>query len=149
MSNPTDIAPSVLIVDDDRDALELSRHLVLRAAPAATVCIACSVEAAKTHLLGLEAAPAAPPSIVLLDLYLRESDGCEVLSWIRERPMLAHIKVVMLTTSDDPKDLKRCTDLGAHAYLIKYPNHAVMACILHEACSRSQSQQVPPKPAVT
>jgi len=59
------------------------------------------------------------PGVVFLDLKLPRLAGDDVLAWIRQREDLAFIMVVVLTSSEDPEDLKRAYRLGANSYLVK------------------------------
>ncbi|MGH7969142.1 MAG: response regulator, partial [Limisphaerales bacterium] len=45
--------------------------------------------------------------------------GLEVLAWLRARPMLKRLPVIMLTSSLLPGDINRAYDLGANSYLVK------------------------------
>ncbi len=57
------------------------------------------------------------PDLVLLDLSMPEMDGHQVLVQIRERS--PDTKVVILTVSDEDRDLHRAIEAGAHGYLLK------------------------------
>lgn len=59
------------------------------------------------------------PDLILLDLNLPKKDGREVLSEIKKDPELKRIPVVILTTSEDEKDIFRAYDLHANAYVKK------------------------------
>lgn len=59
------------------------------------------------------------PAVVLLDIKMPRMDGIEVLEAIRNDENLKYIPVVMLTTSREAPDLKRCYDLGVNAYVVK------------------------------
>ncbi|MDP9349733.1 MAG: response regulator, partial [Gemmatimonadota bacterium] len=59
------------------------------------------------------------PGLVLLDVKLPRRSGHEVLEWIRAKPVLRRIPVVVLTSSDVPDDRNRAYDLGASSYLVK------------------------------
>lgn len=59
------------------------------------------------------------PSLVLLDLKMPLRDGFEVLTWIRGRPELARVPVLVLTLSDRREDIKRAYDSGANSFLVK------------------------------
>ncbi|MEO0324900.1 MAG: response regulator [Myxococcota bacterium] len=59
------------------------------------------------------------PALVLLDINLPGVDGHEVLARIRTRAGIAGVPVVMLSTSSDPTEVRRCYEAGANAYLVK------------------------------
>ncbi len=63
---------------------------------------------------------AAPrPSLILLDLNMPNVNGTEFLAQLRNEPELNSIPVVILTTSDDERDIAASYALGANAYLVK------------------------------
>ena len=63
---------------------------------------------------------AAPrPSLILLDLNMPNVNGTEFLEQLRDEPALSSIPVVILTTSDDERDIAASYALGANAYLVK------------------------------
>ncbi|MDZ4769166.1 MAG: response regulator [Chloroflexota bacterium] len=59
------------------------------------------------------------PDIILLDLNLPRKNGREVLQEIKEDDVLRRIPVVVLTTSDDEKDILATYDLHANCYITK------------------------------
>lgn len=59
------------------------------------------------------------PSIILLDLNLPGTDGREVLREIKTDKRLRTIPVIVLTTSDDERDIQYCYNSGANSYLHK------------------------------
>lgn len=59
------------------------------------------------------------PAIILLDLNLPGTDGKEVLAELKASPELRRIPVVVLTTSNDPRDIDKCYALGANSYVEK------------------------------
>jgi len=59
------------------------------------------------------------PAVLLLDIKMPRMDGIEVLLAIRSDPRIKTIPVVMLTSSREEPDLKRCYELGANAYVVK------------------------------
>jgi CheY-like chemotaxis protein len=73
------------------------------------------------------AAPAPPrPSrdelanfVVLLDLKMPRVDGFEVLRRLKESPSTAALPVIVLTTTDDPREIERCYELGCNVYITK------------------------------
>lgn len=70
------------------------------------------------------------PYLVLLDLKLPLRNGLEVLEWIRARPELATLHVVVLTSSAEQRDLARARALGARHYFVKPPRAKTLADVL-------------------
>lgn len=59
------------------------------------------------------------PAVLLLDIKMPRMDGIEVLEAVRRDDMLKTLPVVMLTSSREDPDLKRCYALGVNAYVVK------------------------------
>lgn len=62
------------------------------------------------------------PALMLLDLNMPGTDGREVLQELKADPVLRKIPVVVLTTSNDTRDIERCYDIGANSYVHKPVN---------------------------
>jgi two-component system, chemotaxis family, response regulator Rcp1 len=59
------------------------------------------------------------PQLMLLDLHMPRLDGHSVLRRVRATQAWQALRVVMLTTSDDPQDRRRCLEAGADGYVLK------------------------------
>ena len=59
------------------------------------------------------------PVLVLLDIKMPRVDGVEVLRQLKADPRTALIPVIMLTTTDDPREIQRCYELGCSVYVTK------------------------------
>lgn len=59
------------------------------------------------------------PQVILLDLKLPKIDGLQVLERLRAEPETRHIPVVVLTSSNEERDIIRSYDLGANSYVRK------------------------------
>src|SRR6478672_2236577 len=59
------------------------------------------------------------PHLVLLDLKLPKMDGFQVLQWIRTSAHLPGLRVVVLTSSDNIRDVNLAYSLGANSFLVK------------------------------
>ena len=57
--------------------------------------------------------------VVLLDLKMPRVDGFEVLRRLKESPRTATVPVIVLTTTDDPREIARCYELGCNVYICK------------------------------
>ena len=64
-------------------------------------------------------AQVAAPDIVLLDLNLPLRNGYTVLAELKHDPELKVVPVVVLTSTTDPREISRCYELGANAYIVK------------------------------
>ena len=62
------------------------------------------------------------PAILLLDIKMPRMDGIEVLEAIRNDDRLKTLPIVMLTSSREEPDLKKCYTLGVNAYVVKPVN---------------------------
>jgi len=61
--------------------------------------------------------------LVLLDIRMPKMDGIEVLRRIKEDAVLHPLPVIMLTTTNDPREIKECYDLGCNSYVTKPVNY--------------------------
>jgi CheY-like chemotaxis protein len=59
------------------------------------------------------------PYLLLLDIRMPKLDGVEVLRQLKDDPELRKIPVIMLTTTDDPREVERCHALGCSNYIVK------------------------------
>jgi two-component system response regulator len=59
------------------------------------------------------------PEVVLLDLKLPKIDGLEVLRRIRSEPLTQRLAVVILTSSNEERDIISGYNLGANSYIRK------------------------------
>src|SRR5205823_3148324 len=57
--------------------------------------------------------------LLLLDIRMPKVDGIEVLRQIKADPKLRNMPVIMLTTTDDPREVGRCHALGCNNYIVK------------------------------
>lgn len=57
--------------------------------------------------------------VVLLDVNMPRVGGVEVLKRIKADPATASIPIIMLTTTDDPREIERCYEYGCNLYITK------------------------------
>jgi len=59
------------------------------------------------------------PLLLLLDINMPRVDGVEVLRQLKTDPKTLDIPVIVLTTTDDPREVKRCYEMGCSSYVTK------------------------------
>jgi CheY-like chemotaxis protein len=59
------------------------------------------------------------PDIILLDLNMPEITGIEFLKIVKNNSKIKHIPIIVLTTSNNDKDIKECYKLGVSSYVLK------------------------------
>ncbi|MFY0604031.1 MAG: response regulator [Flavobacteriaceae bacterium] len=59
------------------------------------------------------------PDFILLDLNMPKMDGIEFLKKLKTTPTLKFIPIMVLSTSNNYNDVKRCYEIGASGYIIK------------------------------
>lgn len=112
--------PPILMVEDDRDDLELTQ-LALREAKVANPLLVARDGVEALELLFGDGAGSAPvrPVVVLLDLKLPRVDGLQVLERIRGDARTRDLPVVVLTSSDEEEDRHRSYALHVNSYVRK------------------------------
>lgn len=71
-------------------------------------------------------------ALAFFDLRMPTTDGLQLLRWVRSRPELARLKVIIITADNDPEEIQRVREAGADGYFTKYPSPAKLAAILAE-----------------
>ena len=61
--------------------------------------------------------------LLLLDIHMPQVDGVEVLRQLKQDPELRKIPVIVLTTTDDPREVQRCHVIGCSSYVVKPVNY--------------------------
>jgi len=57
--------------------------------------------------------------LILLDLNLPDMSGIDILEKVKSNVHAKRLPVVILTTTDDEREIQRCYDLGANVYITK------------------------------
>lgn len=76
-----------------------------------------------------------PPKLILLDLKLPKVDGLEVLKILKEDPAKNSIPIVMLTSSNEERDIVESYKLGANSYIVKPINSEKFINTVHQVGS--------------
>lgn len=109
----------LLVEDDPGDVLMTKEAFEDHRVPNRVSVVGDGVSALEFLRKQGEFEDAPTPDLVLLDLNLPKMDGLEVLAVAKGDPMLRHIPVVVLTTSDAQEDVVGSYSLHANAYVTK------------------------------
>ena len=112
----TDTTKMILLVEDDPDHELLTIRALKKSNIANDVRVARDGEEAINLLYGENAIQ---PQVILLDLKLPKVDGLEVLRRIRTSDVTRMLPVVVLTSSDEERDVVRSYQLGVNSYIRK------------------------------
>lgn len=117
--NESDEVTILLVEDDEVDARAVKRAFKQRNIGNPIVHARDGVEALE-HLKGTEGRPRLPrPYLILLDLNMPRMNGLEFLTTIRADSELKNSIVIVLTTSDDDRDVVRAYGSGVAGYVLK------------------------------
>lgn len=108
--------PSVLLVDDDLDWIEMFRTVFPHSVPGSRLYIATSGE---TALRKLREGLIPRPYVVVLDLKMPGMGGIEVLAKLRANAEHKDDPIYVWSASDDPEDIQEARRLGVSGYLVK------------------------------
>jgi len=121
----------ILIVDDERDLLELLQFNLAKAG--------YETSTASNGRQALESLSLRTPDLILLDVMLPELSGTEVAGRVRANPATAHIPIIMLTAKGEDVDQIVGLAVGADDYVTKpFSNKVLLARI--EAVLRRSSK---------
>jgi CheY-like chemotaxis protein len=112
----------ILLVEDDDGHANLVERNLRRAGIANGIARLKDGQDALDYLHGVGACTSNKPShplLLLLDIKMPRVDGMEVLRQVKSNPQTALIPVIMLTTTDDPREIQRCYELGCSVYITK------------------------------
>jgi CheY-like chemotaxis protein len=124
----------ILVADDDAQDTMLVKMAVERASLNLKLESVGDGEEAINYLLGKshfadrQAHPF--PKMLLLDLKMPRLSGFDVLDFVRREPALRQLPVVIFSSSDDPKDIRRAYEGGANSYLCKPHSNDDLSALL-------------------
>jgi CheY-like chemotaxis protein len=112
----------ILLAEDDDGHASLIQRNLKRAGVMNHVVRVRDGQEALDYIQGQGATASRTPNVpllLLLDINMPKVDGVGVLQAIKADPATAQIPVIMLTTTDDPREVDRCYQLGCSVYITK------------------------------
>ena len=122
----------IMVVEDSDEDFETVRDAARRSGFPHNIVRATSGDECMRLLREPQQGRYAMPLLVILDLNTPNDDGREVLREIRADTKLKTLPVVVLSGSDNPRDLQFCYGFGANAYHVKPVDHALHLQVLQE-----------------
>ena len=113
---------TILLAEDDDGHASLIQRNLKRAGVANQVVRVRDGQEALDYIRGQSGYASRPPGaplLLLLDIKMPRVDGVGVLQAIKADPATAQVPVIMLTTTDDPREVDRCYELGCSVYITK------------------------------
>ena len=143
MSNPV----TIIMIEDDEGHARLIERNIRRSGVNNEIVPFTNGTAAMDYLFGQDGAGAhrkGEALLVLLDLNLPDMTGIDILKRVKENRYLKSIPVVVLTTTDDSHEIKRCYELGCNVYISKPVNYESFANAIRQLGLFFSVIQVPP-----
>ena len=119
----------IVMIEDDEGHARLIEKNIRRAGILNDIRHFTDGGSALAHLFDAPDGPARNgPAMILLDLNLPDMSGTDILARIKGSDGPAkRTPVVVLTTTDDAREIQRCYDLGANVYITKPVNYESFA----------------------
>lgn len=113
---------TIIMVEDDEGHARLIEKNIRRAGVANEIVPFTNGTDALAYLFGEDGTGAVNKGrqlLVLLDLNLPDMTGIDILERVKANEHTRRSPVVVLTTTDDQREIQRCYDLGANVYITK------------------------------
>jgi CheY-like chemotaxis protein len=146
MSNPV----TIIMIEDDEGHARLIERNIRRSGVNNEIVPFTNGTAAVNYLFGSDGTGTVQKGnalLVLLDLNLPDMTGIDILRRVKENKYLKSTPVVVLTTTDDSLEIKRCYELGCNVYVTKPVNYESFANAIRQLGLFFSVIQVPPAAA--
>ena len=117
---------TIIMIEDDEGHARLIERNVRRSGVNNEIMPFANGTAAVNYLFGADGTGVVHKGralLILLDLNLPDMSGIDILRRIKESKYLKCSPVVVLTTTDDSHEIKRCYELGCNVYITKPVNY--------------------------
>ena len=131
---------TILVADDDQNDVFFLRRAFQKSGVNHAVIAVSDGQQAIDYLQGEadygDRARFPVPVLLLLDLKMPKVDGFDVLAWMRTRPELEGLPVVVLSSSSREDDVQRARTLGAADYRVKPADFDELLVLAQDFTSR-------------
>lgn len=137
---------SIIMIEDDEGHARLIEKNIRRAGVNNEIIPFASGTEALTYLLGSDRSGIVSSGrqlLILLDLNLPDMTGIDILEKLKSNIHTKRSPVVVLTTTDDSREIQRCYDLGANVYITKPVNYEGFANAIRQLGLFFSVMQVP------
>ena len=136
---------TIVMVEDDEGHARLIERNIRRAGIMNDIKHFADGGTALAYLQDDQGGPAHNgPALVLLDLNLPDMTGVDILRKVKANKHTKRSPVIILTTTDDEREIKRCYDLGCNVYITKPVNYESFANAIRQLGLFFAVIQVPP-----
>jgi DNA-binding response OmpR family regulator len=143
MSNPV----TIIMIEDDEGHARLIERNIRRSGVNNDIIPFTNGTAAVNYLFGSDGTGLTHRGhalLILLDLNLPDVTGIDILRRVKDNKYLNCVPVVVLTTTDDSQEIKRCYELGCNVYITKPVNYESFANAIRQLGLFFSVIQIPP-----
>ena len=140
---------SIVMIEDDEGHARLIEKNIRRAGVNNEIIPFTNGTEALAYLFGPDGSGMVSSGrqlLILLDLNLPDMGGVDILEKVKANPHTKRSPVVVLTTTDDSREIQRCYDLGANVYITKPVNYDGFANAIRQLGLFFSVMQVPETP---
>lgn len=137
---------SIVMIEDDEGHARLIEKNIRRAGVNNEIIPFTNGTDALAYLFGADGSGLVSSGrqlLILLDLNLPDMGGVDILEKIKSNVHTKRSPVVVLTTTDDSREIQRCYDLGANVYITKPVNYEGFANAIRQLGLFFSVMQVP------
>lgn len=137
---------TIIMIEDDEGHARLIERNIRRAGVNNPIVPFTDGTSALAYLFGADGSGEASRQralLILLDLNLPDMTGIDILGKVKANPHTKLSPVVVLTTTDDEREIQRCYDLGANVYITKPVNYDSFANAIRQLGLFFSVMQVP------
>ena len=129
------IPVTIIMIEDDEGHARLIERNIRRSGVNNEIIPFTNGTEAMTYLFGEDGSGQVCKGqalLILLDLNLPDMTGIDILRQIKGNKFLKTVPVVVLTTTDDSVEIKRCYELGCNVYITKPVNYESFATAIRQ-----------------